>query len=331
MKTSQLIPFLIAGATCIALAPALVADTTQTFGSGSAVIRIDRSAVFDALSQNGTPISDYTEGDLFVGVDGDSRGDFDPFHGADGVRPTFEYPDGGSPGWVTIHATDAKLLYAVEFMYGNGWTTGYSSFPWGNDLAYLEWQTWRGGQLVSSGTFAGPDQIVAMGTIIGFQDPAGFDDLLVRCRMDLAVDKQALAIDSLNVQLLQAPAKWWNYGAGWPGTLGIPGIVAGNPPVLGGGLTITVDNSAPGATFGFLLIGAGETSLPTRFGGTVLVAWPWIADVLPIPAGQLGFAGTLPTDGGLSGLEIDLQCLELDPGASRNISFTPGLALLLGS
>jgi hypothetical protein len=331
MKISRLIAFLFVGASFLALPRQLLAGTTQTVGAGSAVTQVDRAATFDSLTQNGIALSDYTENNLFIGVDGDSRVDFDPFHGVDGANPTFEYPDAGSPGWVTLHATDAKLLYAVEFMYGNGWTTGGGSWQWGNNLAYVEWQTWLGGKLVSSGTVGGSGQILEMGTILGFYDPAGFDQLLVRCRIDTGdPNLQALALDDVNVQL-SPPAHWWNYGDGWAGALGVPGLVASNAPVLGGALTITIGNSSPTATIGFLMVGFGETSLPTTAGGTLVVATPWILLPVDLPVGSLDVSGTLSSDGSLAGLEVDLQCIELDPAASRNISFTPGLALLLGS
>jgi hypothetical protein len=40
--------------------------------------------------------------------------------------------------------------------------------------------------------------------------------------------------------------------------------------------------------------------------------------------------GTIPVDGQLCGVSIYLQALELDPGAAKNLSFTPGLELAIG-
>jgi hypothetical protein len=48
------------------------------------------------------------------------------------------------------------------------------------------------------------------------------------------------------------------------------------------------------------------------------------------PIGQFDLTDTIPEDWTLGGVEADLQCIELDPGASRRMSFTPGLALVLG-
>jgi hypothetical protein len=186
------------------------AQTVQTIGAGSAVLAVDRSATFDLLdtAHNGTPLSDYAENGMIIGVDGDSWSgdgytDFDPFHGANGADRSFECPYGGSLGWVTIERTDSGTIHAVEFMYGNGWTTGdiYGPYPWGNDMAIVTWQTRRNGALVSTGVI-GDAPLLEMGTIVGFYDPTGFDQLLVKCTIASSGDPtlQALVVDNLNVQ-----------------------------------------------------------------------------------------------------------------------------------
>ncbi len=192
----------------LAICGSVLAKTVQTIGAGSAVSSIDRFAVFDPLAANGTPLSDYTENGLFIGVDGDSWiGDgnpvFDPFHIPGIPYGPFYFPFGGSPGWVTIQTTDGMPIYALEFLYGNGWTTGdpYGQYPWGNNLAVVQWQLWSGGAMVASGVIgAGP--LLEMGTVVGIYDTAGFDQLLVKCTIDNSIppDYQALAIDNLNVQ-----------------------------------------------------------------------------------------------------------------------------------
>jgi hypothetical protein len=209
MKTLQLVQSLCIGAACFVFGGRADAQTTQTLGAGSAVTSIDRSATFDSLVVNGIALSDYAEGGLFVTVDGDSWvGEgvpvFDPFHGANNPDRAFEFPYGGSQGWVMIQTTDSGPIFAVEFMYGNGWTTGdvYGPYPWGNHDAIVEWQTWRGSSMVSSGII-GVAPILEMGTVLGFNDAAGFDQLLVRCTIASSGDPnlQALALDSVHVQL----------------------------------------------------------------------------------------------------------------------------------
>jgi Tol biopolymer transport system component len=120
-----------------------------------------------------------------------------------------------------------------------------------------------------------------------------------------------------------------SYGAGWPGTLGTPTLVAGGDPVLGASLTVTISNSLGVNTPGLVLIGLAEASVVTGKGGTLLVA-PLLFVPLLIHAAGEGLSGTLPSDPALCGVAVDLQALELDAGASKGMSFTAGLKLLLG-
>ena len=138
----------------------------------------------------------------------------------------------------------------------------------------------------------------------------------------------AVTLDTNGVALC-CEASWNNYGNGSPGTLGIPNFVASNPPVIGGSITLTIDNSSPIPTMGFLLIGTSEWNM-SMFGGTLLVSPPWLILPVPLPVGQLDLAGTIPQDWALCGVEIFMQAVEVDAGASKNLSFTPGLELVFG-
>jgi hypothetical protein len=119
------------------------------------------------------------------------------------------------------------------------------------------------------------------------------------------------------------------YGDGWTGTLGIPALTASVPPQYGATVDVSFDDSWGYWTVGFLLLGLQPAELQTPKDGTLLVS---IADTIPLalnPAGTI-VRGTIPFDASLCGLEIDLQGIELDPGASKGVAFTPGLKLLIG-
>ncbi len=120
-----------------------------------------------------------------------------------------------------------------------------------------------------------------------------------------------------------------SYGAGWPGTLGIPTLVESGDPVLGANLTVTISNSLGANTPGLVLIGLAEANVLTPKGGTLLVA-PLLWIPLLIHAAGESLSGSLPNDPALCGVAVHLQALELDAGASKGISFTAGLKLLLG-
>jgi hypothetical protein len=128
---------------------------------------------------------------------------------------------------------------------------------------------------------------------------------------------------------LGSSAAWANYGAGFPGTFGVPALVSQNRPILGGPLTLTVGNSLGAPTPALLVVGLAQASIPTNKGGTILVApLLWIPLSVP-PAGQ-SLAGSLPNDPQLCGTAVDFQGLELDAGSTSGFSFTAGLELRLG-
>lgn len=215
MKHMDLVMSLSIGATCLVFSGAGIASTIQTEGSGSAVTSVGRSATFDSMtSSNAVNLDTYAENGLSITTASTSWGEdptlapLDPFHGANGADHAFYAMANGSDTWVAIQATDSKKIFGVEFMYGNTWTTGdiYGPYPWGNNNAVVNWQTWSGGSMVSSGTIGG-GPLLQMGTILGFYDPAGFDTLLVDATIPNYPGPylQAIALDNLNVQLAPVP------------------------------------------------------------------------------------------------------------------------------
>jgi hypothetical protein len=194
----------------------LIAATVQTFGSGSAVSSVDRAATFDSLNAtNVVHLENYTEGALQIITSADSwaadlsmSAKLDPFHGANGADRGFYAISAGNTDWVTIQTTNQALMYGVEFMYGNDWTTGdiYGQYPWGNANGFVDWQTLINGTVVSSGQI-GPNPMLSLGTVLGFYDLAGFDQLQVRCRIanSSPTNLQAIALDNLQVMLTNVP------------------------------------------------------------------------------------------------------------------------------
>lgn len=225
--------YLLSAAVCAALgiltSSSARAATIQSYGEGSAVTSVDRSTTFDGLdyAHQGTPLSDYTAGSLSIRTNGNSyygnnaagwittaSAYLNPFHLTNGSPGTYSYAgvgggyylpydgDWGNTDWITISTTDNKKIYAVEFLYGNAWTTGdiYGPYPWGNSSCYLQWETRVGNTVVSS------DQLnyLGVGTVVGFYDPSGFDQLRVRCTSANSLNPgllQELALDNLNVQI----------------------------------------------------------------------------------------------------------------------------------
>jgi sugar lactone lactonase YvrE len=125
------------------------------------------------------------------------------------------------------------------------------------------------------------------------------------------------------------PASWTNYGSGFPGTNGVPAFTASQPPILGTTTTINLGNSLRLPTFGLIFVGLARLDLPTSWGGDLLVDPTWIVPV-SFWYSDDSFDWDVPNDPALTGVTIDLQAIEADPGAAKGVSFTAGLELVLG-
>jgi hypothetical protein len=221
MKNTFFINSFAIGAMCLAVNHRSHAATVQTLGSGSAVSVVDRLATFDSLNAANTQeLGNYTEAGLYIttgnqswGADPPLAAKLDPFHGATAPDRAFFCVAWDNPEWTSIRTTNMALIHCVEFVYGNGWTTGdiYGQYPWGNANAVLVWQTWRDGTNVSSGTAL----FLPMGTLVGFYDPAGFDELLMKATIanSANTNDNALALDNLNVMLTNTPPAPVIYGS----------------------------------------------------------------------------------------------------------------------
>ncbi|MFN8575106.1 MAG: hypothetical protein U0132_23840 [Gemmatimonadaceae bacterium] len=124
-------------------------------------------------------------------------------------------------------------------------------------------------------------------------------------------------------------AVWTNYGSGWPGANGVPDLAARSSPVLCTTLELFAGNSAGSSTAGVLFAGLSTANLKTSWGGRLFLL-PALAVSVPLPAAGLSVFAALPCDDSLAGLALFAQLVELDAGASRGASFTPGIALVLG-
>lgn len=124
-------------------------------------------------------------------------------------------------------------------------------------------------------------------------------------------------------------ASWSTYGVGFAGANGIPTLLPLADPVLGTTVTLALSNSASNATVAIVLIGTAKAVLPSSKGGDVLLI-PSFSLLLALPTAGATFDGDIADDEALCGMEIFAQALELDPGAAKGVSFTAGLALVIG-
>jgi Tol biopolymer transport system component len=126
-----------------------------------------------------------------------------------------------------------------------------------------------------------------------------------------------------------ALASWANYGTGLPGTLGIPTFTSRDDPVIGTTIRLDLANSRGVQTPGLLFVGGSAGSMKFK-GGTLLVDDVLILVQLGVAAGGMTIDVDVPNDLTLVGAAAYVQVMELDPGAVKGFSFTPGIELDLG-
>ncbi|MFO0985005.1 MAG: hypothetical protein U1E76_25290 [Planctomycetota bacterium] len=125
------------------------------------------------------------------------------------------------------------------------------------------------------------------------------------------------------------PASWTSYGSGWPGTSGIPELVARSNPILCATLEVFAASSSGTDTTGVLFAGFNSANFPTPWDGAVLLV-PSLARPVLMPAGGLSITAPIPCDEALCGLRLLRRWSRWTP-ALLGVSFTPGLELRLGA
>jgi Tol biopolymer transport system component len=136
-------------------------------------------------------------------------------------------------------------------------------------------------------------------------------------------------VDVFAHERCSTPASWNNYGAGFPGTNGVPTFTSQQNPAFGATVTLDLANSYANPTAGVLFVGFQRTSLHSNWGGDLLVV-PALTMFVTFSYGGDSFTGTIPDDRALCGVAVDLQAIEADPGAEKGVSFTAGLELVIG-
>jgi hypothetical protein len=122
------------------------------------------------------------------------------------------------------------------------------------------------------------------------------------------------------------------YGAGKPGTFGIPALLSTAPPTLGACSGLAISGGLPNGV-AFLIAGAASLQQPFD-GGTLLVAPQFVLSL-----GNLDGSGTamiplaIPNLATLCGAAVSFQAFVLDPGAAGpyHTAQTNGMNWVLGS
>lgn len=124
-----------------------------------------------------------------------------------------------------------------------------------------------------------------------------------------------------------------SYGAGKPGTNGVPGLESYELPALGQKSGIRLTNALPGA-IPLLFLGTKPTD-DAFDGGHLLVKKPFVITIpLPVGAdGTLTLSDAVPDNAALCGLTLYHQMMFVDPaaGGPYHTAQTPGLERTFGS
>ncbi|MFH0945351.1 MAG: hypothetical protein V2A76_09160 [Planctomycetota bacterium] len=118
------------------------------------------------------------------------------------------------------------------------------------------------------------------------------------------------------------------YGAGHPGTYGIPLLTATNTPVIGAPVSLFISNSLGASTTSMLYLGLASQSGTIR--GAPFLVVPTLSLPLGLPPAGMLLPINVPPNPNLCNVSVYIQVLELDAGASQGVSATSGLEMLLG-
>jgi hypothetical protein len=124
-------------------------------------------------------------------------------------------------------------------------------------------------------------------------------------------------------------AAWSNFGSGWSGTAGVPAFTSSAAPVLCTDIQLKLARSAPSPAGAVMFLGLASAELHTDWGGRLLVL-PSVEVPVFLEHATQSYSVSVPCEPFFCGLTFYVQALELDPGASKGVSFTRGLQLLVG-
>lgn len=170
-----------------------LANAGLIFTTGNVVINAQNSATFDTLTSNGLSLNSYNEDGINVFVNDTTYQGFNAFNNSN--TTAFHYGSGGNNQWVDISLTNGALIYAMDFLMGDGQ---------GNSVTNIQWKTYSGLTLLDSGL----ELNVNKGTV-GFTSTTGFTSIRLAAAISTTSpgfgNHQSIAIDDLNIGTTSVP------------------------------------------------------------------------------------------------------------------------------
>jgi hypothetical protein len=194
------------------------------------------------------------------------------------------------------------------------------------DLTRLEYSTFLGGPFDDSGSHlavSAPNIVYATGvTRGGFPVTAGAYDT----SWNGGTDGFLVEVETRS----KCPPSSQEFGVGWPGTLGVPALSAVGDPFLCSTVGLAIGNSSSAPTIAQIALSTKKIAHRTQYDGYLLIA-PAGGMFCHVPTNGAQVGLPIGCDPGLCGTSLYLQVLELDAGATRGVSFSRGLELILGT
>ncbi len=307
----------------------------------------------DAANPNG--VWSYNAGSSPIMVHQD---DWDPTSCLSIAQPAWAEAGSGYghiPAWMKIVTNDTKTCWPADVEIGdvivhanskgNGNDVDLANVTWTSpvdDMVDVRGALWllrdigrsvKWTASLNGSTFASGD--LFSGDSLSRADPARFNlsvSLIVGDVIKVEFVRTSQCGDFVGVNLTIGDcsgASWTTYGQGWPGTLGEPAMTAGSDPWLGRPAIINLENSLGADTISVLFLGLNKIDVPSSFDAHLLVN-PFTVIPLSLLAEGITLRATIPCDPALCGVSVFLQAWEADSGASKGVSATPGLELVLG-
>jgi FG-GAP-like repeat len=295
-------------------------DVAGTGGSGIDVALGNGLGAFLG-APGATPLSADVFGELTV-VDIDENGSLELVYGATTGVVTVQMAGGLVGSISTFNVGSFVRDVAVDDLDGDG-DLDFAAHSDGGVVVGL-----RNSQGATSlfGPFAASLQIAAIAIDLGDYSGDGLPDVVTASSQD--------TIGAIRVMPSSPPATaiTQSYGAGKPGSNGVPILASLGPPKLGAASGISITNGLAGAP-SLLFVGVLQAAIPFDL-GTLLVQ-PLVALSLPSfdGNGDLSLPYVISNDAALCGVELRFQAMFVDPAAPGPLhtAQTNGLRWVFGA
>jgi hypothetical protein len=247
----------------------------------------------------------------------------------------FAVPPPVSPGSVQMMVVNGSTAPNLRVWYQNVAVTAGTTYQlqlWGctavaGGPAILQWQI-QGTLIGSPFVLPTVTQQWVQNTATWTASATGTVEIAIR-NLNTARYPNDFYID--DVAMTGCVACWTNYGDGFPGAIGVPSIYLTGVPSLGLQVNIQMVTVRASAEFAIVVLGFASQSVPTPFGGTLLVQpMSTVGAALPAMPAPFGLPLSIPPLAALVGTHVYAQFAHTDATAAQGWAFSRGLDLVVG-